>query len=76
MFIVSWIMRVLVVLIGKSLRIKNIGVIPSDSVIYIFWHSDLFPLIYAKRGKNISILVSTHRDGEYLSRAITSISIR
>ena len=69
-------MRVLIVLIGKSLRIKNIGIIPSNSVNYIFWHSDLFPLVYVQRGKNISVLVSTHKDGEYLSRVITPLGYK
>ncbi|MBI4722285.1 MAG: lysophospholipid acyltransferase family protein [Candidatus Stahlbacteria bacterium] len=76
MLILSWIMRVLVVLIGKSLRIKNIGTIPDSSVMYIFWHSDFFPLIYANRGKNISVLVSTHKDGEYLSRIISPLGYK
>ena len=68
--IVSWIIRMLVVLISKTIRIRNIGTIPKYRTIYAFWHSDFFPLVCANKSKNITVLISRHRDGEYLSRVI------
>lgn len=74
--IIGWIARLMVTLIGRTLRIKNVGAIPKGKVIYAFWHSDFFPLIYANRFKNIAVLVSTHKDGEYLSKVIEPLGYR
>jgi len=39
-------------------------------LIYAFWHGDLLPLVYCKRGQGIVVLVSLGRDGEYIARVI------
>lgn len=57
----------LVVVIGRTLRIKLMGTIPEDRAIYAFWHGLFFPLIYAYRKYNITLMISQHRDGEYLA---------
>jgi lysophospholipid acyltransferase (LPLAT)-like uncharacterized protein len=69
----SWLTRLIVTLTGDTLRIKNTGNIPENRVIYAFWHSDFFPLVYTNRHKDGNVLVSTHRDGEYLSRVLTPL---
>jgi hypothetical protein len=69
-FLVTFIGRILVLLIDSSLRIKFIGRDPGKNVIYAFWHSKLFPLVYTHRNKNIVALVSEHRDGELIARII------
>lgn len=71
--IVSWVGRLLVILIGRTLKIKYIGSFHTERAIYAFWHGDFFPLIYANRNRRPAVLVSTHRDGEYLSRVIGSL---
>ncbi len=65
--VASWIARFLVVNIGRSLRIRNEGEVPKTRVIYAFWHSDSFSLVYANRFQNVAVLVSTHRDGEFMA---------
>jgi lysophospholipid acyltransferase (LPLAT)-like uncharacterized protein len=37
-------------------------------VIFVTWHGRLLPLLHLYRGKGIVMLVSQHRDGEYLTR--------
>ena len=39
-------------------------------VIYAFWHEGLLVATYAFRRQDIRVLVSQHRDGEYISRTI------
>lgn len=39
-------------------------------VIYAFWHEGLLIAAYAFRHRRIRVLVSQHRDGEYISRTI------
>jgi lysophospholipid acyltransferase (LPLAT)-like uncharacterized protein len=39
-------------------------------VIYAFWHEGLVVATYAFRDQGIRVLVSQHRDGEYIARAI------
>jgi lysophospholipid acyltransferase (LPLAT)-like uncharacterized protein len=39
-------------------------------VILAFWHSRILPLAYFHRNQGIVVLVSEHRDGEYIARVI------
>lgn len=39
-----------------------------EPVVFVGWHGRLLPLFYFFRGHRIVMLVSRHRDGEYLSR--------
>ena len=39
-------------------------------VIFVFWHGRLLPLIHAHRHDGTVVLVSEHRDGEYLARLL------
>ncbi|NIN71316.1 MAG: DUF374 domain-containing protein [Gemmatimonadetes bacterium] len=39
-----------------------------EPVVFVTWHGRLIPLLYLYRGKGIVMLVSEHRDGEYLTR--------
>ncbi len=38
--------------------------------IHAFWHGHLFLMPYAYPGKRIAILISEHRDGEYIARTM------
>jgi lysophospholipid acyltransferase (LPLAT)-like uncharacterized protein len=40
------------------------------NVIYAFWHGRLLPLSYLHRNEGANVLVSTHQDGEYITRVI------
>jgi lysophospholipid acyltransferase (LPLAT)-like uncharacterized protein len=37
-------------------------------VVFVAWHGRLLPLLYWYRDRGVVILVSAHRDGEYLAR--------
>ena len=37
-------------------------------VVFVTWHGRILPLLYLYRGKGIVMLVSQHRDGEFLTR--------
>ncbi|MCD6102218.1 MAG: lysophospholipid acyltransferase family protein [Candidatus Cloacimonetes bacterium] len=70
------------ILIG-SLRIQRINKKYVDSVkkkygtvIYAFWHSRLLILSYAHRFENIHILVSKHKDGEYIALAASGLGYK
>ncbi len=39
-------------------------------VIFVFWHSRILPLTYIHRKQGIVVLVSEHKDGEYIARII------
>jgi len=36
--------------------------------IYVFWHESILALIGVRRPTNMTVLISQHRDGEYISR--------
>ena len=64
-------------LLGSSLTIRRIGVEYLEQareggrqVIYAFWHEGLLVATYAFRRQGIQVLVSQHRDGEWIARAI------
>ncbi|MDD5529066.1 MAG: lysophospholipid acyltransferase family protein [bacterium] len=67
---------VLVIVITRTLRLKIIGKASKNRAIYTFWHNSFFPLIYPFRQENIALLVSAHKDGEYLSRVATSLGYK
>jgi len=39
-------------------------------VIFVFWHGRLLPLIHVHRHQGTVVLVSEHRDGEYIARLL------
>ncbi len=69
-------------LIGKTVRLKVIGegnlkVLKKANghIIYAFWHNRLLLITYAFRHQGIIALVSSSRDGEYLSRTIHKLGM-
>ena len=41
-----------------------------ERFVYAFWHSRLLPMVFARRGEGITVLVSRHRDGQLITRII------
>jgi hypothetical protein len=39
-------------------------------VIFTFWHAHILTLTYTHRGRGVAVLVSQHKDGEYISQVI------
>jgi lysophospholipid acyltransferase (LPLAT)-like uncharacterized protein len=77
LFLASWIGPVIIYLLGKTLRIDRVGEDnlasvqkKSKNVIYAFWHGRMLILAFSHRWHRIHILISQHRDGEYIARII------
>lgn len=77
LFLASWIGPVLIYVLGATLRIDfpgrgKLGAVKrqNKSVIHAFWHGRMFILAYSHRWRGIHILISQHRDGEYIARII------
>lgn len=45
-------------------------------VIFVFWHRFILPLAFQHRGEGASVLVSQHRDGEYIARVLAWLGFR
>lgn len=75
--IIPFLIKVLLFLLGKSIRIKECGNIKlspyqkkGERYIYAFWHSRILLSVYFFKNKSINVLVSMNKDGEYTSRII------
>lgn len=75
--LLSWLVASLVRLLGHTLRIRaerEESFLENrrrgQPVIFVFWHSRILPLTYIHRNQGIVVLVSEHRDGEYIARII------
>lgn len=44
--------------------------LPTTPCIFALWHSRLLPLVWTHRAQRIGMLVSRHRDGEWIARVI------
>ncbi len=47
-----------------------------ERIIFAFWHGRLLMMPFAYPGKPVAILISQHRDGEYISRIATIFGAR
>ena len=45
-------------------------------VIYVLWHGQLLPLLWAHRNRRVAIMISEHRDGEIIARIALSLGYR
>ena len=64
-------------LLHATLRVRHVGREPLDALeargdryIHAFWHGRLLMMPYSYRGDRITVLISQHRDGEYISRTL------
>jgi lysophospholipid acyltransferase (LPLAT)-like uncharacterized protein len=77
------IISTLIFAIGKTWRIKEVGEIEFsphykkiNGIIYAFWHSRILPAAFFYRNKNIYVLVSKSKDGEYIAKSIEMLGYR
>jgi len=77
LFLASWIGPILVYLMGMTLRTEWVGLEnlnklrkEKKSVIYAFWHGRMLIFAYTHRRQRVHVLISQHRDGEYIARII------
>jgi lysophospholipid acyltransferase (LPLAT)-like uncharacterized protein len=47
-----------------------------EAFIYILWHGHLLPLTWVHRNRQISVIVSEHKDGEILARVMHALGCR
>jgi lysophospholipid acyltransferase (LPLAT)-like uncharacterized protein len=76
-FLASCLGPLLIALLGKTLKIKwvgkeNLDVIRRENkaAVYAFWHGRMLIFTYSHRKRKIHVLISQHRDGEYIARII------
>lgn len=74
---------VLVRLLGSTWRMSSRGRDGLDaaraagqSVVITLWHGELLPILWHHRHQGISVLVSTHADGEIIARIAHSLGCR
>jgi lysophospholipid acyltransferase (LPLAT)-like uncharacterized protein len=77
LLLASWLGPILIYLLGATLKIEWVGLENLDklreekkSVIYAFWHGRMLIFAYSHRRQRIHVLISQHRDGEYIARII------
>jgi lysophospholipid acyltransferase (LPLAT)-like uncharacterized protein len=44
--------------------------------IYVLWHGELLPLLWAHRGRGVAIMISEHSDGEIVARVAHRLGYR
>jgi lysophospholipid acyltransferase (LPLAT)-like uncharacterized protein len=81
--IISFLGWLFVLLVGKTLRIETEGDghLPAqrrkgERFIYAFWHGRMFLPLYYHRGQRVYVLVSSHRDGEYVARILHHLGMK
>jgi len=79
LLIVSPIISVVLRLLGMTMHFEETGhteLSPhrkgtEKKYIYAFWHSRILMSVYFFRNRNIQVLISRHRDGEFIDRVIS-----
>ena len=44
-----------------------------ERCIYAFWHARLLPLVITHRGRGVGVLISRHRDGEWIAQVLEAL---
>jgi lysophospholipid acyltransferase (LPLAT)-like uncharacterized protein len=80
LFLASWIGPILIYILGMTLKIEWVGEENLDilrkekkSVIYAFWHGRMLIFTYSHRKQKIHVLISQHKDGEFIARIIRNL---
>ena len=66
-FVTKYLSYIIVSFLGRTLSYKIEGNPPSKKVIYAFWHRNIAPLMYYHRNRDIAILISPSKDGEFIA---------
>lgn len=67
---VTWRVRFLNPEIAQDMRSRN------EPFLYLLWHGQLLPLLWTHRHRNISVIISEHRDGELIARVAHHLGFR
>jgi lysophospholipid acyltransferase (LPLAT)-like uncharacterized protein len=75
-------LHLFLVLLKLTLRVEYINKSPLDEVsskgsasIVCFWHSRLLMMPFAKKWGPVKVLISRHRDGEFIARVIQFFNV-
>lgn len=66
-FLEKYLGALFILILGSTLRFRRFGKIPSQRVIYAFWHRNIIPLTYLHKFQGIAIMVSRSQDGELIA---------
>ncbi|MEA1973390.1 MAG: lysophospholipid acyltransferase family protein [Candidatus Cloacimonadota bacterium] len=75
-FIEKYLGAGLLLLLKSTYRIEHVGEYPSKKVIILSWHRNLIPITCALIGRDITVLVSTSDDGEYISGPLNVLKFK
>lgn len=67
--------------LGSTWRIRRTGAVverppASSPMIFAFWHGEMLPILMAHRDQDIHVLISDHRDGEYIAQIVERFGCR
>ncbi len=70
-------------LIARTWRVRYVHAAATDEarrrrepLVFVSWHGQLLPQLWAHRRRNISVLISEHRDGELIARIARAFGYR
>ena len=67
LFLEKYLGALFILILGSTLRFRRFGNIPSQRVIYAFWHRNIIPLTYLHKFQGIAIMVSRSQDGQLIA---------
>lgn len=67
---VTWRVHFLNPEVEQSLRSRG------EPFLYLLWHGQLLPLLWTHRHRNVSVIISEHRDGELIAYVARSLGFR
>ena len=84
---IPWIVGILgaalVRLLGVTWRVREVGTThaatrrgAAGGVLFALWHEHMLPLIFIRRGRGVTLLISQHRDGELITRVVKRLGFR
>jgi len=77
--------RLVIQAVGRSMRVVGWSgrrLVPEEQAIIVFWHNKLFYMSYCvtarciQKGRDVAVLISSSRDGEYMARAAEKLGAK
>ncbi len=76
LFFVKYLGAMLVKLMGMFWRYEIINKNHNDRVLYLFWHRNILPLLYLRRGEGVGVMISSSKDGDYVAEPAKVLGFR
>ena len=78
----AWLARIYIAALYATLRVRHLGAVSVSRLdqmkrhyILAFWHAHLLLMVYARYEKPMTVMISQHRDGEVIARAMELFGI-